>query len=519
MNALTKKEQAYVQYELYKTDPILWGKMFLQKHFPLKSAAFQVEMLDLSVTERYLAVASPRESSKSTLLALVYPLHSITFRTKRFILLISNTFKKAAMSLESIKKEINTNEMLIKCFGKIEIIKDAEGDSVLRNGNFETKFLCKGVDQIGSVRGVKFGECRPDLIIGDDLEDDELVKNPVRRSELRDEFDEALIPAGDRSVCQYIMIGTILHYDSLMAKLVSKELYKEYTKLFYQARTNGHSIWPQKWTDEYLDELEKIKPSVFAKEYQNDPVTGRNVRFKKEDFRYYEVENGKYLCFEKDRIISSGSFSECKAAISCDLAWSEKRTADASVLMPAFLTPENFILVDSYISKIGMKPEEFCEQLFVMEERLKKLTGMVVEVGLEKAMLENVTKYILEKRMRNENRYILIKELKWDADKETRIVTRLEPRYAQHVIFHRQGMGDLEHQLERFPSAVHDDLADALQGAVQLLQYPKHRKPEVPDEDQFMRIRKFLIDSRIGRVHTFSGSKFKEIVQSTTAWI
>jgi hypothetical protein len=53
------------------------------------------------------------------------------------------------------------------------------------------------------------------------------------------------------------------------------------------------------------------------------------------------------------------------------------------------------------------------------------------------------------------------------------------------MIFHQENMGDLEHQLERFPYGTHDDLIDAEQGLVQLLQYPRAKKEKALEEDNF----------------------------------
>ena len=420
------------------------------------------------------------------------------FKRRRFILIITNTFKKSALHLDAIKKEIRDNELLNRIFLGLTIVKDAEGDSIIRHSDgFETKILCKGVDQIGSIRGVKFGAYRPDLIVGDDMEDDELVRNPQRRRELQDAYDEALVPAGEKDRCQYIMIGTILHDDCQLAKLVSKDHYKNYKKLFFKASSDDNvSLWPEKWSLEYLKELEKTKPIVFAKEYQNDPVAASNVRFKKEDFRYYKITGKNYVLLDTEgNPISKGSFRDCRAAIACDLAWKDRREADFSVIMPGLLTPESEILIWPYVAEKGLRPDAISEILFTIVERLQALTGSNVPVGFEKAMLENVTQWILKQEMRKRNKFLITKELVWDADKNTRIENRLQPRYAQGVIYHTAEMGDLENQLTRFPYGTHDDLPDAEQGLIQLLQFPKKRK-ETAEIDEFQRIRSYSLDKK-----------------------
>jgi hypothetical protein len=279
------------------------------------------------------------------------------------------------------------------------------------------------------VRGVKFGAYRPDLIIGDDMEDDELVRNPERRRQLLEDFNTALIPAGDRNICQYIFVGTILHDDAQMAKLVSPTAYTDYKKMFLQAhidygKDSERSLWPETWSVEFLRQLMKEDPGAYAKEYQNNPVAGTNVRFEKKDFRYWKLEGGDYVLLDEGgSVVARDSLKTCRAAIACDLAWKEKRESDSSVLLPGFITPNSDVLVYNYICKKGMRPDETEELLFGMVERLESLTGTTVPIGFEKAMLENVTQWLLKQGMRRRNKFITTKELVWDADKLTRIET------------------------------------------------------------------------------------------------
>lgn len=495
----TNQEQLYAQF---KNNPMLFGLLYLPHHFRLlPPPSFHVKIVTESMKHQFMAVQAPRESAKSTVLTFLHSLHGIVFKRFRFIVIVQNTFNKAAGSLDGIKKEMKDNQFLMAAF-PIDITRDAQGDSIFRHPDgFETRVLCKGADQIGSVRGEKFGAYRPDLIIVDDLEDDEMVKNPDRRRELKELYDEALIPAGEKGKVKVLAIGTILHDDCLMAKLVSSEEYLEYRKLFYTARYVGkgdgenRSLWPNKWTLEYLNQLEKDKPSVFAKEYMGDPVSGRLTKFESKDFRYWRIENNQYVLFDENNVVvSRGNLNTCKAAIACDLAWEEDKQSDYSVIMPGFLTPTSDILIEQYICKKGLRPSDIYEILFSMEERLRTLTGDSVPIGFEKAKLEKVIKHLLKDEMRLRNKFLWTKDLAWDADKIQRIVTRLQPRYAQHTIYHKKGMGDYETQLLRIPSGVHDDLADAAQGLCQLLQYPKGtKKSQAQSEDSgFDALRKLV---------------------------
>ncbi len=254
--------------------------------------------------------------------------------------------------------------------------------------------------------------------------------------------------------------------------------------------------------------MEQDKPETFAKEYQNNPVSGMMAKFHKEDFRYWAAINNEYVLYdENSHPVARGPLSGCRAVVGCDLAWETKRSSDYSVVVPVFMTPDSEFLVDTYVCKKGMRPHELEEILFSMEQRLRSLTNQTVYIGFEKANLEKVIQHLLRQAMRQRNHYLNFKAIQWDGDKIKRIVTRLEPRYAQHVMFHKKGMGDLETQLLRVPSGTHDDLADALQAAVSMLNYaPKKstgKKLVASDDPGFDKLREMMVVNRERRRKRF----------------
>ena len=499
-------------YEQFASNPLLFGMFYMPHYFRVESPAFHLKILNVLRDCFYVAIQAPRGSAKSTIIVQVNPTHSIAFKKVHFIIICQNTYKKASAALEAIKLEFRDNQRLKNDFG-VELRKDAEGDSIFRHRDgYEVRVLCKGADQIGSIRGEKFGAYRPDLIIVDDLEDDELVKNPERRADLEAQFNEVLKYAGEAGVTRFNVIGTILHDDSLMAKLVSKDKYKQYRKLFFKARNivGGEkvSLWPEKWTVEALDALEAEDPIGFSKEMQGDPSKGTIETFRYEDFRYWdEVEGGVVLYNQHNQVLARWAYDECKAAISADLAWEEKRESDSTVIFPAFITPNGQILFDNYICRKGMRPNEVEEALFEMSFRLEKLTKSRVPIGFEKAKLEKVMKWFLGEAMRRRKVYLWLKDLQWDGDKLQRIMVRLSNRYANHVIFHKRGMGELENQLIRLRSVAHDDIADAAQGVVQLLEYPKNIKVKPVEMDTFMKLRQWNIEQKKPKKEAYSFGK------------
>lgn len=511
-------------YTLFEQEPLIFGKHYFPHHLRSRSPYFHWIIISESYKNQFFACQAPRGSAKSTVLSFIKPIHRIAFKHKRFIVIVQNTYKKAVGTLESIKDEVRWNEKFKSDFG-ITLEKDAEGDTIFRSKDgFRTRILCKGVEQIGSIRGEKFGAWRPDYILGDDMEDDEMVKSSERRLGLRELFDNALIPAGDVKNLDVDIIGTILHDDSLMAALVSTREYTEYRKLFFKARFDNavsgvrESLWPERWTVDELNTLERKKPETFAKEYQGDPSSGSLETIRREDMRRWKIQENQAVLYDQDGgVISRWGLRECRVGIGIDMAWEDKKASDFTAIVPGLITPANDLLIDRYINKRGMRPNEFENIIFDMNLRYEAMTGKRVCFGFEKAKLEKVMKWFLQEAMKRRGKYLWFKDIAWGTqDKVERIMFRLSNRYAQHSIYHLDGMGDLENQLIRLRSVAHEDICDAEAMLPEILQYaPNKNAPEKKKEDVFAFLQKQTTHWRTRNLRTSKyifGQKQRESV-------
>lgn len=485
-------------YKLFEENPIVFGKHYFPHHLRFSSPYFHWIILNESYENKFFACVAPRGSAKSTILSFLKIIHRIAFKKKKFIVIVQNTYKKAVGTLEGIKDEIRWNEKLKSDFG-ITLEKDAEGDTIFRHPDgFRTKVLCKGHEQIGSVRGEKFGAWRPDYILGDDIEDDELVKSSERRTDLKKVFDEALLEAGDFKELEVDIIGTILHDDSLMVDLIAKDKYTNFKKLFFRARHENKktgsrdSLWNERWSIEDLNDLEKRKPEVFAKEYQGDPSSGSLETIRRDDFRHWQILDGVAVLYNEDGgIHSRWGLKECRAGVGIDMAWEEKKASDFTAIIPGLITPANDLLIDNYINKRGMRPDEFERIVFDINARYEQMTGKRVCFGFEKAKLEKVMKWFLREAMSRTGKYLWFKDIAWGTqDKIERIMFRVANRYSQHSIYHKKGMGDLENQLIRLRSVAHEDLADALAMLPEILAWAPSVVKKKEPESMFMQLRK-----------------------------
>jgi len=128
-------------------------------------------------TARELFIA-PRGFAKSTICSRFYPLWLACYGKKKDIFLVSATISLAKENLRIIRQELENNEKLIADFGDLKSDKWTEEQLVLRNG---TIIRAKGREF--QIRGF-----RPDVILCDDLEDEELVYSKDQREKLESWF-------------------------------------------------------------------------------------------------------------------------------------------------------------------------------------------------------------------------------------------------------------------------------------------------------------------------------------------
>jgi len=441
-NNLSDMEKKNVLLKIFEEDIVSFAKFFFKNHASLAIPQFHKEIYALYEDKNIsrLAIAAPRGHAKSTITDLIYLAWEICNKKQKFILLVSDTYSQSVLFLESLKAEFEANEVLRAFYGDFVSDNWSEGE-IIANG-----IMVKALGAGMKVRGLKYRESRPTLIIGDDLENDEMVESKERRSKLERWINGALIPAMAKEG-RFIVIGTILHYDSLLAKMVSPDKYTEYTKRTYRAITDGEALWPEHLT--VLD-IEKIKADyiskgqafLFYQEYQNDPVSDENRKFKQEKFKYFTDED-----IDKKAL---------NTYITIDRAYSKAKTADATGIIVVSVDRDNFWYVRS-AERFRGNEQEIIDKIFDLKAYFHP-----IKIGIEQKAFEYTLKPTLDFEMKRRNNFFLVEQLKDLGRKKNIRIEGLIPRFETGSIFIKKDQVDLIDELVRFPKATHDDLSDAL---------------------------------------------------------
>ena len=236
-------------------------------------------------------------------------------------MILSDTEGQAVNFLGNLKREFLDNEHLIALFGVKCLTKDRETEFIVQfNDGHEARLIAKGAEQ--KLRGIIWKGKRPNLIIGDDLENDEMVMNDERRLKFREWFNKTLIPVGSK-YCIIRIVGTILHLDSLLERMMPElgnpnsveEGLKQYSiapKTWLSYRYKAHNedysqiLWPEQFDEQRLREIRTLYveqgfPEGYSQEYLNYPVDEATAYFRKGDFepiQDYREHEEKYLAID-----------------------------------------------------------------------------------------------------------------------------------------------------------------------------------------------------------------------------
>src|SRR3989344_7615947 len=195
---------------------------FFNTYFPhyveFKTADFQKEIFYLTQdeNERFVVIVAFRGSAKSTIMTLSYPVWAMVGNlSKKFIILISQTQQQSRLILSNIKREFETNELLISDVGPFGQDDDEWRANSLVISRYDTRITA--ISSGESIRGLRHLENRPDLIICDDVEDLNSVKTREGRVKSYEWLTGDVIPAGAKKT-KYIIIGNLLPEASLMMR-------------------------------------------------------------------------------------------------------------------------------------------------------------------------------------------------------------------------------------------------------------------------------------------------------------
>ncbi len=423
------------------------------------TAKFQHEMFRLSEDRevRNLLIVAFRGSAKSTIFTTSYPIWAILGEhEKKFVLLLCQTQAQAKQHMMNLRRELEGNHLLKNDLGPFQEEQNEWGSSSLVFSRLNARITAVSTEQ--AIRGLRHNQHRPDLIVGDDLEDIASTKTREGRDKTYQWLTGEVVPAGDRDT-RMVIVGNLLHEDSTLMRL-KDDMDKGRIKGEFRAYPlvkDGVIAWLGKYPTMADVEDEKAKAAneyAWQREYLLNIVPAEDQAIDPAWIHYYDEIPPPLPLFE-------GKYrSNMVVRIAVDLAISKRDTADYTAMVPGLLyeTREGYRLyiLPKIINRRLSFPEtvDLCKTL---EDSYYESDGrypafVVEDVAYQKALPQQLEK---------EGLHDVRTTRPGSQDKRTRLILTANMIRNGTILFPRTGAEELIRQIVHFGVEKHDDLADA----------------------------------------------------------
>ena len=407
----------------------------------------------------------PRGHAKSTHMDVFVPLW-LMFQKKRlisFMVVVGKSEDSANRLLGDIQAELTSNQRIIADFG------EQRSNQSWTEGEFKTssgvKFLAVGRGQ--SPRGLRDREARPDYIVIDDLDDDELCRNEKRVHDITDWVKEALFGALDVGRGRFLMVGNLISKNSVLYNIAHTNgvILSKVTAIDKQ----GNPTWSEKWTRE---EAEKYREFVgyraWEKEMMHNPITDGTI-FRAQWIRWKRMPSLKrydmLVCYT-DPSFKSTTANDYKA---CRL-WGKIGT--------------ELHLIDTFVRQATVG--EMVRWLYDLYERTRD--KVAIQFWMEANFMQDIImdEFASEGRSRGYQLPIMPDKRK-KPDKLQRIEA-VSPLWERGFVYYNEDKRedpDMQAGIEQtlaleHGSRAHDDAPDADEGAIWMLQRASRRIEHPP---------------------------------------
>jgi hypothetical protein len=291
---------------------LAFGKTVSPATFRVPSASFHYEIAGI-ITDpdiRYANLKAPRAHAKSSIVAGIGPLwwvfvdamESPTAKPEpRFVLILSKSLHHSSQLLRSIADVIEYSPYFRAIYGyqgrHNSASRFTQTSIELPNGSY---LLARGMGQ--HIRGIKFRDMRPDLVIGDDFEDQENTKTEERLDGNWNWLHTEVIPAMNPSKHKFVNISTPQNGSCISVRLEKAPGWynQTYHAILDDDVLNGvktpykeAALWPE-WLpiEELLRKKTEMdsygKGSYFFREYQCVITHDQERIFKPEYLRWWD---------------------------------------------------------------------------------------------------------------------------------------------------------------------------------------------------------------------------------------
>ena len=469
----TARELAPLHYELWEE----LDKMFLQDEFDK------------------IEIAWPRGTAKTTVADFALSVWLHCYKKSTYTLVAGKTESDSVAFISQTRQAFEENEYLIAGFGKLIKPNDYTVNKLELELSNKTKI--QAISSTSSMRGRKYGSSRPDAIIADDYQSRADIITLDSRNKKYNTWIEDAGYAGDEAVyragvkikqaTKFIVLGTILHKDCYMSRLLLNKDYKHILKraVDFDVDEYFHSGLWEEFYKIYFDD--KLKDSVSdAKEFyfQNEKAMhyttvwddkydclklaidyfNNSIAFKQEMMNDASKIGDKWFKSIKTQSsieIEAHTFE--KTMLVCDPASSVSIKSDYTALCVGSVADNDF----SYIRKGILERlnfDDFCSRVIGLLKVYTDITHISVEKNLYSGADVSKMKELILKEPELKNRTLEFMNKMQRTNKDEKISTIIQGVNMGQIIFNEDDELFIDQVME-FSGAdfsEHDDAPDCV---------------------------------------------------------
>lgn len=463
---------------------------------------------DMLVNDLYnkLAAAEPRGTAKTTVMDTGVTTWSHCYQISRYSIVCGKTEQDSTEFIANIRYELEGNRRIKKAFGTLIDQKNYTINKLELELTNDTKI--QALSSTSSIRGKKFRNYRPSLIIADDYQGKADIITQEARDKKYNTWCEDAEYAGDEAVyrdgkkismaTKFIVLGTILHRDCYMSRLLknneyhhvlrrvvnfdvdkyfngeilegpqakASQLWNKFKKIYkndklqdpkaaakefyYQHQTDMKfdTIWPDKYECDDLAIKYFTNPVAFKQEYMNDALKIGERWFKSIETRSEkEIETHNFV----------------KTMLNVDPAVSLNNKADYTSIFVGSEADNGFRYVrKSTLARLGF--EDYCQKVVKYLIDYPDITHIDIEkntyLGTDVLRIKEIISKTPELNSRS---FIFINE-RSSQNKDDRIATIIGDVNNGQVIINEEDKESIK-QLHDFCGqnfSEHDDFPDNL---------------------------------------------------------
>jgi hypothetical protein len=396
---------------------------------------------------RYVSFEIFRDGAKTTILRL-FTSKRIAYGVSHNILYTSNSERHAVRSIAWLKRQVEFNLFWAETFGLRKGAKWAENEIEIIHGIDEYPIYVLAVGITGQIRGINFDDYRPDLIIGDDVDNEETTGTPEQREKTSSLFFGALVQGlaspVDAPLAKLAVAATPLADGDVISQCRNDPTFAhEHYGCFDE---QGQSRWEEKFPTTFLLKekaayIARNQLNLWMREKECKIVSSELASFKHEWLKMWDI-------------LPTGIWY----VIAIDPAQSDAKASDDYAMVCLGFYGKRVYLVDIF-ARQGVDPDIGVAKLFEWIDTYQPRKIVVETVAYQKML-----KWYIEKEMMRQRKWRPIRAYDDRRSKADRILQAfLQVAPYGDLFVHESQLKFLEQYGTWFPNAkMHEDVLDAI---------------------------------------------------------